>query len=103
MLSTRPRVGVWLCEATDPSSAGGGQRGSPRYPVLSLGHLTLDTTEELRREWGPGGRLIQPQAEGRRGQGDGGCWMVLTLVRVLGLVSGLGAGRPSSWRLDAAR
>jgi hypothetical protein len=46
-------------------------RGSPRYQVLSLGHLTLDTAEELRTKWGPRW-LISPGAEGKRGLGERG-------------------------------
>ena len=54
MLSSWPWVGVWLCEATDTSSVGGGQGAvlGNRFS-LSLVHLTLDTTQELRTEWGP--------------------------------------------------
>jgi hypothetical protein len=60
MLSTWPQVCVWLCEATKPQLGGWWTRGSPRYQVLSLGHLMLDTAEEeLRTEWGPQGQLFQ--------------------------------------------
>jgi hypothetical protein len=54
MLSIRPQVGIWLCEATDPAQHGVGQgegRGNPPppYQVLNLWHPTLDTAE-IRRE-----------------------------------------------------
>ena len=52
-LSMRPRVGIWLFEATDPTWRGWGwgwTRGSPWYQVLSLRHPTLDTAEEMKTE-----------------------------------------------------
>ena len=47
MLSMPPWVGVWLCEAIDPSSAGGGQ-GAVLGQVLRLQNPMLHTAEELR-------------------------------------------------------
>ena len=49
-LSTRPQVGIWLCEPTDPTQHGGVDKGQPPYQVLSLWHPTLDIAEELRTE-----------------------------------------------------
>jgi hypothetical protein len=46
-------------------------------------------------KWGPHGQLISPGAEERRGQGERGSWMVPTRARILGLVNGWSAGRPS--------
>ena len=48
-LSMQPLVGIWLCEATDPTSRGM-DKGKPLYQVLSLWHPTLDMAEELRTE-----------------------------------------------------
>jgi hypothetical protein len=42
-----PGVGIWLCEATDPTRWGV-DKGQPPYQVLSLQHPTLDTAEEMR-------------------------------------------------------
>ena len=41
MLSTWPWVGIWLCEATDPTQRGM-DKGQPLYQILSLWHPTLD-------------------------------------------------------------
>ena len=60
---------------------------------------SLDTTEELRTKWGPGGSSVSSGAEGRRGQGERGHWVVPTQS---GLVRDWSAGRPSSGRLDKA-
>ena len=48
--AARGEVGVWLCEATDPSSAGVGQGAvlGTRFP--SFWHPTLDAVEELKTE-----------------------------------------------------
>ena len=56
-------VGVWLWEATESQLSREWTSDSPRYQVLSMGHLTLDTAEELRTEWAPPprGRLSKPQ------------------------------------------
>lgn len=51
----------------------------------------------------PRGGSVSPRAEGRRGKGKKGLWVVSTRARVLGLVVSAGnAGRPSIGRLDAA-
>ena len=54
-LSMQPLVGIWLCEATDPTwwgvGVGKGQlQGQPPYQVLGLQHPMLDMVEELRTE-----------------------------------------------------
>ena len=49
MLFTQPWVGIWLCEATDPTWQGV-DKGQPPYQVLSLWHPILDMAEELRTE-----------------------------------------------------
>jgi hypothetical protein len=51
----------------------------------------------------PWGSLVIPGAEGKRGQGDRGLWVVPTRVRVLGPVRGCSTGRPSLRRLNIAR
>jgi hypothetical protein len=43
MLSTQPRVGIGLCEATDLTWQGL-DKVQPPYQVLSLRYPTLDTT-----------------------------------------------------------
>ena len=48
-LSTRPQVGIWLCEATDPTRRGM-DKGSTQYQVLSLWHPTRDMTEDPKTE-----------------------------------------------------
>jgi hypothetical protein len=54
----------------------------------------LDTAEELRTKWGPRGWLSHSQGW----REERGCWVVPTWARVLGLVHGWSAGRPSgSW------
>ena len=70
MLSTRPLVGVWLWKAMDPQLGRGWTSGSPRYQVLSLQHPTLDTTEELRTNEGPGqlSQLWGPREERAGGE-----------------------------------
>jgi hypothetical protein len=88
-------AGTWLCEATKPLLRGWWTRGNPRYQVLSLRHLTLDTTEELRTKWGPWGRLAQPCDRREERAGEEGHWVVSTWVRVFGLVLGWSIGRPS--------
>jgi hypothetical protein len=100
MLSTWPPVGVWLRDG--PQLGGWWTWGSPRYQVLSLGHLMLDTTEELRTEWGPWGQLGQSRGQREERAGERGRWMIPTRVRVLGPVRSRSVGRPSSGRLDAA-
>ena len=49
MLSSWPRGGIWLSEATD-STQQGVDKGQPRDQLLSLQHPTLDKAEELRTE-----------------------------------------------------
>jgi hypothetical protein len=69
MLSMLPQVGVWLWEATDPSSAGGGQRAvlGTRFSALGI----PDTTGHCRRAENRMRALeLSPGAEGRRGQGE---------------------------------
>lgn len=89
MLSTRPRVGVWLCEATDLSLVGGGQGTIlVRHQVPSLWHPMLKTVEKLRTNAPPPpGGSVSSGAKGRRGQ-ERVRLMVPTGVRVLGLVHG---------------
>ena len=62
-----------------------------------------DTTGHHRRAenkmGAPRSGLVNPGDEGRRGQGKRGHWVVPTQARVLGLVHGWSAGRPSSGRL----
>jgi hypothetical protein len=67
MLSTRPRVGVWLCEATDSSLAGGGQGAAlgTRFPGSCILRWMQGGAETRMRALG---WLISPGAEGRRGQ-----------------------------------
>ena len=89
-----PLVGVFLWEATDLAH-GGGQGdvldfwASQRLEITGsqsrASQALLDIAEELRRKWGPWRWLSHAQAEGRRGQGERGCWVVPTQVRVLGL------------------
>ena len=67
-------AGVWLREATKLLLGGWWTRGSPRYQVLSLGHLMLDTSEELRTEWGPQGQLSQQLGQREERQGGGARW-----------------------------
>jgi hypothetical protein len=64
-------AGVWLREATKLLLGGWWTRGSPRYQVLSLGHLMLDTSEERRREWVPRDGSVSPGAKGGEGRGGG--------------------------------
>ena len=73
-----------VCEATKPQLSRWWTRGSPRHQVLSLGHLTLDTAEELKT--GPMWWFGQPQDE--RAGGERGSWVVPMQARVLGPVHG---------------
>ena len=41
MLSMWPQMGIWLCEATDPTQWVV-DKGQPLYQILSLWHPTLD-------------------------------------------------------------
>jgi hypothetical protein len=100
MLSMRPRVGVWLWEANDPTRRWW-TRGSPRHQVPSLQHPTLDTTEELRIEWGLRGSTEpwgqREERAGGEGRGRGGAgWFPgrrESLVRSMaGAQDGLPAG-----------
>jgi hypothetical protein len=59
----------------------------------------VDTVEELRTNGGSEGDWVIPAAEGRREQGERGCWVDPTQARVLGSWR---PGRPSSGRLDKA-
>jgi hypothetical protein len=60
--------GVWLWEATDPSSAGGRQGA-----VLgNRTHLMLDTSEELRASGGSRVGSVSPRPKGGAGRGRGG-------------------------------
>ena len=102
MLPMLPPVGAWPCEGTKPQLGGWWTRGSPRYQVLTLGHLMLDTLEELRTEWGLQGQLHQPLGRREERAEEEGCWMVSTWVRVFGLVHSWNIGRPSGRRLDMA-
>ena len=66
-LSTRARVGVWLCEATDPNLAGGGQGavlGNRSQPLAS--HAGYRGGAE--NKWGTLGGSVSFRAKGRRGQ-----------------------------------
>lgn len=49
MVSIQPRVGIWLCEATD-LTWWGVNKGQLPYQVLSLRHPMLNMAEELRTE-----------------------------------------------------
>ena len=92
-------VGVCLWEATDPARRDGqGAILGSRLSVLGI----PDTMEELRTNGGPRGTLVSPGAEGRRGHGERGHWVVPTRVKVVGPVCGWSAGRPSGGRLDVA-
>ena len=104
-LSTLPWVGVWLCEATGPSSAGGGQGAvlGTRFSALGIPDTTGHRGRAENRMGALEGGLVSPGAEGRRGQKERGLWMVPTRARVPGLVCGLRAGRPSGRRLDRTR
>jgi hypothetical protein len=74
MLSTRPWVGVWLWEATEPSPPVGRQGAVQGFwaslrPKITgsqsqASQMPLDTAEELRTKWGPQECLGHPQ--GRR-------------------------------------
>ena len=67
-LSTWPRVGVWLCEATDPSSWGGG--------------WTVDSRWTPQKNWEQSGGLgAAPSALGPKGGEGRGislvCWLLI--------------------------
>ena len=91
----RPWVGVWLCEATDPSLAGGGQGAvlGTRFPALGIPY----TDGHLGKAENRIGALGLKGGEGR----ERGRLMVPTQARVLCPVRGWSLGRPSD-RLDAA-
>jgi hypothetical protein len=65
MLSTQSQVGVWLWEAMEPTSPGGGQGSvqglwASRRPQIThsqywTSQTFLDTTDELRTKWRPQG------------------------------------------------
>jgi hypothetical protein len=100
-------VGVWLWEAMDPSSAGGGQGAvlDTRFSASGIpdtaGH---HGRAENRMGAGSGGGVdsVSPWAEERRGQGRGIHCVVPMQARILGLVHGWSTGRPSGRRLDTA-
>ena len=90
--------------STDPSSVGGGQ-GAVIGTKLSASGIP-DTVGHRRRAENRmralGAAQSVPGTEVRGGQG-GGCGYVVPMeVKVLGLVCGWSAGRPSGRRLDAA-
>jgi hypothetical protein len=74
MLSKWTQVGVWLWEAMESQIRRWWTRGSPRYHILTLGRLKLDTVEELRTEWGPRGCSVSPVAEGKRERERHAAW-----------------------------
>jgi hypothetical protein len=85
MLSTLPQVGVWHCEATDPSSAGGGQGAVLGTRFLALG-IPYDDGHHRRAEnrmRALGGGSSAPGPKGGEGRGRGRL-MVLTQAKVLG-------------------
>jgi hypothetical protein len=73
-LSTWPQVGVWLCEAMDPSSGGDGQGAGlgTRFPASGIPYTDGHHRRVENRMRSPGSGLISPKAEGSRGQGDRG-------------------------------
>ena len=87
-------VGTWLYKATDSTSGGGGQGAvlGTRLPA-SESNIPLNTTEELRTEWGPWGSSTSPGDKGRTGQEERGCCLVPMQVRVFGMVHGWSKGR----------
>jgi hypothetical protein len=71
---------------------------------FQVSQILLDTMEDLRTKWEPGGRdrSVSPWTKVRRGQGKRGRCMVPTWAKVLGLVRVLGPARPWGRRLDTA-
>ena len=69
-LSTWPQVGIWLCAATEPQPSAGEQGAvwglwASRRPEIigsqsQTSQMLLDTTEELRANWGTQEGLSQP-------------------------------------------
>ena len=59
----------WASGCVKPLTPHGGwwTRGSPRYQVLSLQHLTLDSTEERRTAQGPWSGHVERGGKGKRG------------------------------------
>jgi hypothetical protein len=61
MLSTRPQVGIWLCEATGPHWTGSGQGAAPNTRVPGATPLAPEIRERGQRERFPskGESLLQ--------------------------------------------
>jgi hypothetical protein len=79
MLSTLPWLGVWLCEATDPSSSDGGQEAvlGSRFPASGIPYTTGHQGRDGNRMGDPGAAQSAPEPKGREGRGRG-CWVVPT-------------------------
>jgi hypothetical protein len=82
-------VGIWLCEATDPTHGGwGGGQGAPPDPgSQSLASHSGDSGGAENRI-GATGITLGPGGEKKSGQGERGCWVVPTQVSVFSLVRG---------------
>jgi hypothetical protein len=98
MLSTQTQVDVWLCEATDPSSAGGGQGAvlGNRFSASGIPGKDGHQGRAENRMGALGSAQSAPGQREERAGGEGGFWVVPTMGRVLGPVHGWRTGRPSS-------
>jgi hypothetical protein len=87
-LSKRPQVDVWLCEAKDPSSAGGGQLAvlGTRFSASGIPDTAGYLGRAENRMGALGAGSVSYRAEGRRGE-RGGRWVFPIQARVLGPVS----------------
>lgn len=92
-LSTLPWVGVWLCEATGPSSAGGGQGAvlGTRFSALGIPDTTGYQGSAENRMGALGAAQSALGPKGGEGRERGRCCVVPTWVRVLGPVHGWSA------------
>ena len=97
-------MGDWLREATDPSSVGGGQGAvlGTRFSASGIPDTTGHRGRAENRMGAPGAAQSALVPKGGESRGRGRCWMVPTQVRVLGLVHGRNAGRPSRGRVRRA-
>jgi hypothetical protein len=91
-LSTRPRVNIWLCEATDPTRQGGGQGAAPgtRFSVSGIPcWIWQRSWEQNRGPW----TTLSPEGKGREVRGRRGAgWFPYRWASLVWSVAGAQEG-----------